>query len=108
MADNVTEPEVTHDSSKEIVSYRNSKLSTTRLDYVAIANGRPGFVTQIADGDRMRFQAFHNPSDLCTNPFPSSNIASKWEVHFGGRQGDVSSLHPKQMAGEQGSLRLSR
>ncbi|KAH9584972.1 hypothetical protein MS3_00000263 [Schistosoma haematobium] len=74
MADNVTEPEVTDDSSEQIVSYRNSKLSTTRPDNVVIAKGRPGFVTEIGDGGLIRFQPFHNPSDLYTDPFPSSNI----------------------------------
>ncbi|VDP03185.1 unnamed protein product [Schistosoma margrebowiei] len=44
MAENVTEPEVTDDSSKQIVSYRNSKQSTTRPDNVVISNGRPGTV----------------------------------------------------------------
>ncbi|VDP40926.1 unnamed protein product [Schistosoma margrebowiei] len=44
MADNVTEPEVTDDSSKQMVSYRNSKLSTARLDNVVIAKSRPGTV----------------------------------------------------------------
>ncbi|VDP56634.1 unnamed protein product [Schistosoma curassoni] len=74
MADNVTEPEVTDDSSKQMVSYRNSKLSTTRPDNVVIAKGRPGFVTEIRDGGLIRFRPFHNPSDLYTDPFPSSNI----------------------------------
>ncbi|VDP84692.1 unnamed protein product [Schistosoma mattheei] len=44
MADNVTEPEITDDSSEQIVSYGNSKLSTTRPDNVVIASGRPGTV----------------------------------------------------------------
>ncbi|VDP05297.1 unnamed protein product [Schistosoma mattheei] len=74
MADNVTEPEVTDDSSKQVVSYRNSKLSTTRPDNVVIAKGRPGFVTEIRNGGLIRFRPFHNPSDLYTDPFPSSNI----------------------------------
>ncbi|CAH8514783.1 unnamed protein product, partial [Schistosoma haematobium] len=60
MADNLTEPEVNYDSSKEIITCRNSKLSTTRPNNVVIANGQPGFVTQIADGGRIRFQVFHN------------------------------------------------
>ncbi|VDP09395.1 unnamed protein product [Schistosoma margrebowiei] len=47
MADNVTGPEVTY-SSKKIISYRNSKLSTTRPDNVVIANGRPGLVIQLS------------------------------------------------------------
>ncbi|VDP32672.1 unnamed protein product [Schistosoma curassoni] len=74
MADNVIEPEVTDDSSEQIVSYRNSKLSTTRPDNVVIAKGRPGFVTEIGDGGLIRFRPFHNSSDLYTDPFPSSNI----------------------------------
>ncbi|VDP43185.1 unnamed protein product [Schistosoma margrebowiei] len=46
MADNLTEPEVNYDSSKEIITYRNSKLSTTRPDNVVIANGQPGAAKQ--------------------------------------------------------------
>ncbi|KAH9595763.1 hypothetical protein MS3_00001695 [Schistosoma haematobium] len=74
MADNVTEPEVTDNSSKQMVSYRNSKLSTSRPDNVVIAKGRPGFVTEIRDGGLIRFRPFHSPSDLYTDPFPSSSI----------------------------------
>ncbi|VDP18371.1 unnamed protein product [Schistosoma margrebowiei] len=74
MADNVIEPEVSDDSSKQMVSNRNSKLSTARPDNVVIDKGRPGFVTEIRDGGLIRFRPFHNPSDLYTDPFPSSNI----------------------------------
>ncbi|VDP72237.1 unnamed protein product [Schistosoma mattheei] len=74
VADNVTGPEVIYDSSKEIISYRNTKLSATRPDNVVIAKGRPGFVPEIGDGGRFRFRAFLDPSDLYTDPFPSGNI----------------------------------
>ncbi|VDP59651.1 unnamed protein product [Schistosoma curassoni] len=75
IADSVTQPELSYDSPKEIITCRNSRLSTMRPDNVVIANGRPGFVTQIAHGGRIRFRAFCNPLDLYTDPFPSSNIA---------------------------------
>ncbi|VDO71174.1 unnamed protein product [Schistosoma curassoni] len=55
MADNNNGPELTYDSSKEIINYRNSKLSTTRPDNVVIANGWPGRL-QCSRGNQSMFK----------------------------------------------------
>ncbi|CAH8512999.1 unnamed protein product [Schistosoma haematobium] len=61
-------------STKQVIMFNNSKITSYKPDNVVVVNGQPGLVTDIEEDGLLKFRTFTDPCNYFEDPFPSSDI----------------------------------
>ncbi|VDP02015.1 unnamed protein product [Schistosoma margrebowiei] len=61
-------------STKQVIMFNNSKITSCQPDNVVVVNGQPGLVTDIREDGLLKFRTFTDPRNYYEDPFPSTDI----------------------------------
>ncbi|VDP28686.1 unnamed protein product [Schistosoma margrebowiei] len=71
---NTTPIGATDVSTKQVIMFNSSKITSCQPDNVVVVNGQPGLITDIKEDGLLKFRTFTDPRNYFEDPFPSTDI----------------------------------
>ncbi|CAH8557459.1 unnamed protein product [Schistosoma margrebowiei] len=71
---NTTPIGTTDVSTKQVIMFNSSKITSCQPDNVVVVNGQPGLITDIKEDGLLKFRTFTDPRNYFEDPFPSTDI----------------------------------